>query len=420
MSAWLALTILPLPAVSQAAGPLQAPATASQKKDRQAERDRSSPPLPLKSGDSGTWVESLQRRLNARLDPSPGLDVDGDFGASTRAAVVRFQTLKGLLTTGVVDARTWDALGSDPGRGPEPPAPEVVNARRHEKQPPDPLDGPPFVTANAWVVLDGKTGAVVEGHDEDKPLDMASTTKMMTALVVLRAARARPALFDETVTFSEKADRTPGSTSGVRAGESLPLRELLYGLLLPSGNDASVALAEHVGARLDPTPADGAKGDAPATTQTDPYERFVAEMNRVAADLGLKSTHFVNTHGLTAAGHHSSARDLARLAREALSDPNFARVVSTPERGCALKLPGADKGTRNVVWTNTNRLLATEGYDGVKTGTTAAAGQCLVASGRRGDDHLIVVILGSTSTEGRYADARNLFRWAWLRRGHRD
>jgi D-alanyl-D-alanine carboxypeptidase (penicillin-binding protein 5/6) len=334
-----------------------------------------------------------------------------------------------LSPTGEVDAKTWDALGADQGAAPEPPAPEVVNARLHVKQPPDPLDGPPFVTAKAWAVIEGKTGALVAGHDEDKPLDMASTTKMMTALVVLRAARARPGLLDETVTFSERADRTQGSTSGIRAGESLPLRELLYGLLLPSGNDASVALGEHVGARLDPLTSSGGNGQKDTDngrpgTPSDPLARFVAEMNRVAAGLGLEGTHFVNTHGLTASGHHASARDLARLAREALRDPTFAAVVATPERGCALTAPGKDndqdKRTRNVVWTNTNLLLSTEGYDGVKTGTTAAAGQCLVASGRRGGDHLIVVVLGSGTTETRYTDARNLFRWAWARRGHRD
>jgi D-alanyl-D-alanine carboxypeptidase (penicillin-binding protein 5/6) len=409
--------------LSTAAVAAQDPAPTAKQDKPPAKADRAQPPLPLKSGDGGAWVESLQRRLNARLDPSPGLDVDGDFGQATRAAVVRFQSSKGLRPTGEVDARTWEALGDDPGPGPEPPTPEVVNARKPSKQPPDRLDGPPFVTAKGWAVLDGRTGALVAGHDEDRPLDMASTTKIMTALVVLRAGRDRPGLLDETVTFSERADRTLGSTAGIRAGESLPLRELLYGLLLPSGNDASVALAEHVGARLPQKPDEPKGKENPANSDEpagDPLARFVAEMNRVAEENGLKATHFANTHGLTAPGHHTSARDLARLALLALRDPTFAAVVATPERGCAVTLPGPGGRTRNVDWKNTNRLLATEGYDGVKTGTTSAAGQCLVASGRRGDDHLIVVVLGSTSTESRYADARNLFRWAWVRRGHHD
>ena len=105
-------------------------------------------------------------------------------------------------------------------------------------------------------------------------------------------------------------------------------------------------------------------------------------MNRVAAELGLRETHFANPHGLPAAGHRSSARDLARLAQVALADPTFAAVVATPRRGATLV--DAAGQARNVVWTNTNKLLEFEGYDGVKTGTTSGAGACLVASGRPG------------------------------------
>ena len=242
-----------------------------------ARKEAAKSPKTLKEGDQGAAVENLQRLLNARLDPSPALDVDGDFGAATRAAVTRFQRSRRLEPTGTADARTWEALGpaTTPASDPEPPAPEVVNAAKPEKKPPDPLDGPPFVTVKAWAVVDGKTGELLGGHDESKALDMASTTKMMTALVVLRTAKADADGLDEMVTFTERADKTTGSTSGIRAGERLPVRELMYGLLLPSGNDASVALAEHFGSRLGP-PAEGREKD-------DPLDRFIAEMNRVAA-----------------------------------------------------------------------------------------------------------------------------------------
>jgi D-alanyl-D-alanine carboxypeptidase (penicillin-binding protein 5/6) len=186
------------------------------------------------------------------------------------------------------------------------------------------------------------------------------------------------------------------------------VRELLYGLLLPSGNDAAVALAEHFGGRLPPPP------DAP--DQADPLPRFVAEMNRAAAEMGLRETRFANPHGLPAPGHQASARDLVALARRALAVPDFARVVATARHGCTLI--DREGRRRNVAWDNTNRLLEAEGYDGIKTGTTTAAGACLVASARRGEGHLIVVVLGAGSGESRYADARNLFRWGWLRRGH--
>jgi D-alanyl-D-alanine carboxypeptidase (penicillin-binding protein 5/6) len=291
----------------------------------------------------------------------------------------------------------------------ERPTRQFAGAAIPQKNPADALDGPPFVTARSWAIADGKTGAILWGHDEAKTVDMASTTKIMTAFVVLRLAAKEPGLLEEIVTFSKRADDTIGSTADVKVGERLPVRELLFGLLLPSGNDAAVAIAEHFGGRLNP-PLD-------APNETDPLRRFIAEMNRIAVDLGLKETHFINPNGLPADGHHSSARDLARLTRYALALPTFAAYVSTPRHACAVV--DARGQRRDVVWNNTNRLLDTEGYDGVKTGTTRAAGECLVASGRRSGDHLIIVILGASSTEARYADARNLFRYSWLMRGHR-
>jgi D-alanyl-D-alanine carboxypeptidase (penicillin-binding protein 5/6) len=359
----------------------------------------------LRRGDNGAAVERLQKLLNVRLDPSPALDVDGDFGPVTLSALRAFQRIKGLPVSGLADAKTWEALRTLTPAEAEAsvPPPEVVNATRPTRKPPDSLEGPPFTTAKAWAIADGTTGALLHGQDADKPLEMASTTKMMTALVVLRIAAKDPKALEETVVFSERADATVGSTSGLKAGERLSVGELLYGLLLPSGNDAATALAEHFGGRLAPPEA--------SPDEADPLPRFVAEMNRVARELGLEQTQFANPHGLPISGHHSSARDLAKLAALALADPTFAKIVATPKRGATVR--DADGKARNVAWTNTNRLLEIEGYDGVKTGTTNAAGNCLVASGRRGGVHRIVVILGSSAADGRYAEARNLFRWAW-------
>jgi serine-type D-Ala-D-Ala carboxypeptidase (penicillin-binding protein 5/6) len=290
------------------------------------------------------------------------------------------------------------------------PPPEVVNAEKAPRQPPDSIDGPPYTTVKAWAIADGRTGEVLWGHREKEALEPASTTKIMTALIVVRQMAKDPRVGDEIVSFSTRADRTTGSSSDVREGERLSVRELLYGMLLPSGNDAAVAFGEHFGDRL------GAPADA--TGPGDPLPRFIAEMNRVAAELGLHETHFENPNGLPAPTHRSSARDLARLASHALTDPTFAAVVSTRKHGSTLV--DAEGKRRNVVWTNTNHLLDIEGYDGVKTGTTNAAGTCLVASGRRGQDHLIVVVLGgSNSPDSRYPDTRNLFRWAWQMRADR-
>jgi D-alanyl-D-alanine carboxypeptidase (penicillin-binding protein 5/6) len=272
------------------------------------------------------------------------------------------------------------------------------------KAKPDSLDGPPFVSAKAWAVADGKSGKVLWGFNEKEARPMASTSKIMTAHLVLRLAAEDPKVLDEVITFSERADNTPGSSARLNAGEKVPVRELLYGLMLPSGNDAATALAEHFGERL----GKSAEGDA--------VEKFVSAMNARARELGLKELSYRDPHGLSRE-NVSSARDLAALAFAAMKDERFRRYVSTRRHEYEVTTP--DGGQRAVTWTNTNKLLDVEGYEGVKTGTTTPAGNCLVACGSRCDDRLIVVVLGATATDGRYVDARNLFRWAWLERGHR-
>jgi len=359
----------------------------------------------LKMGATGMLVEALQRTLNERMKPSPDLSVDGDFGPATEGAVIDFQKAKGLQANGVVGPETWAALGPLIEEGPEAPDPAVANAEAVKKEPPDELDGPPIVSCKAWAIADGETGEVLWGCEENNPVDIASTTKIMTAYLVLKHAEEHPEVLDETLKFSKRADETIGSTAELRAGEEVCVRELLYGLLLPSGNDASVAFAEHFGKRLAPGGGEGL--DSPKKA----YEAFVEAMNEAAKELELGDTHFENTHGLTDDEHKASARDLAKLASEAMKLPLFCEIVATPQRGCTVSGPGGYK--RNVLWKNTNHLLSIEGYDGVKTGTTTAAGACLVSSGKRGDDALIVVVLGAASSDSRYVDTRNLFRWGW-------
>jgi D-alanyl-D-alanine carboxypeptidase (penicillin-binding protein 5/6) len=240
----------------------------------------------------------------------------------------------------------------------------------------------------------------------------------MTAYIVCRLAQDDPKVLDEIVTFSAAADKTVGSTADLREGERVNVGELLYGLLLPSGNDAATALAEHFAPRLASDPmANGRReppgSSDPANTPNDPTANFIAEMNRQATQLGLAETHYENPHGLTSKQHRSSARDQLKLAQAALALPLFRQTISTRQHGTKVTGPGGYE--RNVLWKNTNRLLGIEGYLGVKTGTTDAAGACLIACGQRDGRELIVIVLGSTSSDARYVDARNLFRWAWSR-----
>lgn len=357
----------------------------------------------LREGAYGQLVEVLQRTLNARLTPSPSLSIDGDFGPATRQAVLRFQRANKLPETGVVTSDTWSALGTLIESDEPVPPPEVVNSEQLPLASPIEMNGTPFVTCKAWIVTDLASGQELFESASQNPLPPASTTKIMTAYLVIRHAQQHPEILDERVTFSPRADNTVGSTAAVRAGESVTVRELLYGLLLPSGNDAAVALAEHFGSRLTATSSSPPASD-------DAYQSFVAAMNWAANELGMEQANFMNPHGLPHEEHVISARDLAKLASAAMRFDLFSRIVSTRQFGC---IAFSEKGyQRNMLWKNTNRLLAVEGFRGVKTGTTSAAGACLVSCGAHNGRELLVVVLGSSSSDARYADTQNLFRWA--------
>jgi len=374
-------------------------------------------PSLLAVGANGDLVADLQRTLNAVMSPSPDLGVDGDFGPVTEATVKRFQREKGLDASGVIDDATWKALG--PIVTDEKPVPDPQELAREAAElpiaPPDDPHAPPYVTAAGWAIADAGSGEILWHSKGDEPRDMASTTKIMCALVVLNLAASDPKVLEEIVTISETADRTPGSTADVRVGEKIPVRELLFGLLLPSGNDAARAFAEHFGPRLEP-PAEYPSGSDPS----DPAERFIAEMNRTAKRLGLMKCGFRNPHGLTAEGHKASPIDLIQVARAALEHELFREIIHTRLHGYTVTGPGGYQ--RNCRWENTNKLLGIEGYAGVKTGTTDAAGACLVSLANAppnlkespmADRKLIIALLGASSSDGRYTDTRNLFRWAW-------
>ncbi|MBM3860011.1 MAG: D-alanyl-D-alanine carboxypeptidase [Verrucomicrobia bacterium] len=271
---------------------------------------------------------------------------------------------------------------------------------------------PPTVTAKAWAVADGRTGRLLGGFNADEPRKSASTTKMMCAYVVLQLAEKNPTVLDETVTFSKLADSAPGSTTGITAGESVSVRDCLYGLLLPSGNDAGTALAEHFNSRCAP-PDNAMRAAGLATKNLATRANFVAEMNRTARRFGLTRTVYRSPYGDggTSADRTTTAHDLARLAWHAMRLPSFRSYVSTKQHECRVR---QTEGTfRTVTWDNTCRLLGVDGCDGIKTGFTPSAGCCLVASKRREKSHLISVVLGCKTKDDRDADTRALFEWAW-------
>lgn len=316
----------------------------------------------------------------------------------------------------------------------------------------DPIvPAPPQLAAKSYVLMDATSGQVLVEHNGDERLPPASLTKLMTAYIATLEINRGQIREEDMVHVSEKAWRTGGSRMFIQVGTQVSVSDLLHGIIIQSGNDASVALAEHFGSRFPSVSGSGkaaatkaaAGGDdaakankngKPAAGQNgkanesgdaakadnaaeDAYNRFVAEMNREAARLGMKNSQYKNPHGLSAPGHGVSARDLLILAHAAMQDPLFRKYVSTREHKS--KLTAADGSTREITWKNTNQLLGIAGYDGIKTGTTGPAGACLVSSGRLGDDHLLVAVLGSTSSDARYVDSRNLYRWAWKQRAEK-
>ncbi len=236
----------------------------------------------------------------------------------------------------------------------------------------------PSVSARSFAVIDGASGELLYGNNEHLRLPPASTTKIVTALVTLR----HQADLDQVVGIDVDSRRMAGSSvMGLQPGMMLSVRDLLYGLMLPSGNDAAIALAQHVG------------GSVPT---------FVAMMNEEVARLGLADTHFTNPHGLDSFGHYSSAFDLAMLARAAMSDARFAQIVSAQRYRVA-----------STGWDlyNGNTLLATyPGTDGVKIGWTDDAAETSVVSAVRDGHRVFVAVLGS---KDRAADARALLDWAF-------
>jgi D-alanyl-D-alanine carboxypeptidase (penicillin-binding protein 5/6) len=352
-------------------------------------------PQELKLGANGPLVEALQSALNQKLNPSPNLSVDGDFGGMTEQAVARFRRENGLDAVGLVDSKVWDKLGEislDPNPIPTPePLAELL---------PSDANGTPIVSCKAWAVANARTGRIIAGDRQDVPLDIASTTKMMTVLLIAKEIQNDPNVLEESISFSQRADQTIGSSATVRAGESIRLKDALYGLMLPSGNDASVALAEWYGLR---------KGAA--ERKLDPLKLFIDAMNEQATELKMNHSTFRNTHGLTHPEHKSSCADLITLARELMKFPLVMEIVQTRQYSCTVK--GQEGYTRRLSWTNTNQLLDRKGYLGFKTGTTDAAGACLVSLSRMEDNETIVVVLGSSGSAARYSDSRNLHRWSW-------
>lgn len=239
----------------------------------------------------------------------------------------------------------------------------------------------PDVNSRSCVVLDRNSSMILYGKNEKNKVKMASTTKIMTATVVLENAS-----LDTTVEVSKKSAGTGGSRLGLKTGDKITIRDLLYGLMLCSGNDAAVCLAESVA------------GSVPA---------FSDLMNAKAQELGLVNSHFESPHGLDSDGHYTTAYELALLSNYALKNPTFLNIVGT--KNYTVTINGYPKAL-----SNTNELLGNlNGVYGIKTGFTNGANRCLVTACKRGNMDIICVVLGADTKSFRTKDSVKLIEYTF-------
>ena len=237
------------------------------------------------------------------------------------------------------------------------------------------------LNSRSCVVIDRLTQSILYGKNEKNKVKMASTTKIMTAMVVLENSS-----LDTTVEASKKAAGTGGSRLGLKTGDKITIRDLMYGLMLCSGNDAAVCLAESVGGSI---------------------EGFAELMNTKAQELGLSNSHFESPHGLDSDQHYTTAYELALLSDYALKNPTFLNIVGTKNHTVTIN------GTPKTL-SNTNELLGNlEGVYGIKTGFTNGANRCLVTACKRGDMDIICVVLGADTKNFRTKDSIKLIEYSF-------
>ncbi len=250
------------------------------------------------------------------------------------------------------------------------------------------IPAPPQLSSTGYLLMDAGTGKVLVEHNADEQLPPASLTKMMTSYIVSGDIHNGKIREDDLVNISVKAWRMGGSKMFVREGTQVPVIDLLRGVIIQSGNDASVALAEHVA------------GSESA---------FADVMNQQAALLGMNNTHYVNATGWPAEGHVTTARDLSILARALINDhPEHYSIYA--EKYFTYGAPGENPKTQ----ANRNKLLFTDdSVDGIKTGHTDEAGYCLVSSAKRDNMRLIAVVMGTKSEKARAQESQKLLAYGF-------
>ncbi|WP_040662537.1 D-alanyl-D-alanine carboxypeptidase family protein [Nitrococcus mobilis] len=246
-----------------------------------------------------------------------------------------------------------------------------------------PVPSPPTLGADSYILMDHDSNQVLVEVNVDKRHDPASLTKMMTAYVVFSELKSKHIAIDDQVTVSEKAWREPGSRMFIEVGDKVPVKALLQGMIVQSGNDASVALAEHVAGN---------------------ESTFAQVMNQYARTLGMEHTHYVNATGLPDPKHYTTAHDTALLSQALMRDfPQYHSMFAEKK----YTYNGIEQYNRNkLLWRDPS-------VDGLKTGHTEAAGYCLASSAERDNMRLISVVMGAGSEEARLSDTQALLNYGF-------
>lgn len=242
---------------------------------------------------------------------------------------------------------------------------------------------PPTIAARSHVLIDFDSGQTLAEGNADTTVEPASLTKLMTAYVAFGELKAEHIKLTDTALVSEKAWRTPGSRTFVEVGKQIPIETLMLGMIVQSGNDATIAIAERIAGS---------------------EEVFANMMNKVAEELGMTKTHFTNSTGLPDPKHYTTARDLAKLARSIIQEfPEYYRWYSVKE----FTYNGITQPNRNLL------LARDKSVDGVKTGHTESAGYCLIASAMRNNMRLVSVVIGTKNENARAQESQNLLNFGF-------
>lgn len=333
--------------------------------------------------------------VQARLIDLKFLDgqADGSFGQQTLEALKAFQAqlakhqAKGIQISGLADAATREWLRPEADLSAfEIQAPEFFDDKKPE------MLSDAYLNAKACILVNARDGTVLYAKNMQERLYPASTTKMMTLLLAVERGR-----LDEVVTLPAATGDVPKDSSlvPVYPGEKMSMRDLLYGLMIRSGNDAANAIAVICAGSI---------------------EKFVAQMNQRAAQLGMQDSHFQNPHGYHHKDHYSTARDLAILAINGMRNPEFAAIATALQHD----LPATSKRALLQI-NNTNELLVPgspyffEGAHGIKSGYTSAAGFCYAGLAQQGEDSLLAVIMNSRTRNRGWDDMARLFRYGFVR-----